>query len=124
MGVGRLAVAAVLGGIAGFFAFLGSVIISKVFAEYKDNADVVYIAFGSTALAISALFALGALLALVPGKHPRGWMVLAAIAAVASALPYAEAMGNTAFIINGVLAALAIGAAIGAAAAHVRTRRA
>jgi hypothetical protein len=108
MGVGRLAVAAVLGGIAGFFAFLGSVIISKVFAEYKDNADVVYIAFGSTALAISALFALGALLALVPEKHALGWGVLAVIAAVASALPYAEAMGSTAYVVNCALALLAI----------------
>ena len=108
MGVTRLAAAAVLAGLAGFFAFLGSVIISNVFAEYKDNANAVYIAFGSSALAISALFAAGALLALVPGKHPRGWEVLAVIAAVASALPYAEAMGSTAYVVNCALALLAI----------------
>jgi uncharacterized membrane protein len=120
MGVVRLATTAVLAGIAGFAAFWGSVIISNVFAEYKDNADAVYIAFGSTALAISALFAAGALLALAPGKHPRGWMTLAVVAAVASALPYAAAAGDTAYIVNGVLAALAIGAA----AAHVRARQA
>ncbi|MDP2673373.1 MAG: hypothetical protein Q8Q00_00495 [Dehalococcoidia bacterium] len=119
MGVARLAAAAVLVGIAGFFAFLAGVIISKVFAEYKDNADAVYIAFGSVALAISALFAAAALLALAPGRHPQGWLVLALVAAVASALPYAEAMGNTAFIVNGVLAALAIGAAT----AHLRAHR-
>ena len=112
MGVARLAAAAVLVGIAGFFAFLGGVIISKVFAEYKDNADYVYIAFGSTALAISAVFAAGALLALVPRKHPHGWMVLAVIAAAASALPYAEALGSTAYVVNGVLALLAIASAV------------
>ena len=112
MGVARLAAAAVLAGIAGFFAFLGGVIISKVFAEYKDNADYVYIAFGSSALAISAVFAAAALLTLAPGRHPQGWLALALVAAVASALPYAEAMGNTAYVVNGVLALLAIAAAV------------
>ena len=112
MGVARLAAAAVLAGIAGFAAFWGSVIISNVFAEYKDNADAVYIAFGSVALAISALFAAAALLTLMPGRHPQGWLVLAVVTAVASVLPYDEGGGDTAFVVNIALALLAIASAV------------
>ena len=119
MGVARLASAAVLAGIAGFTAFWGSVIISNVFAEYKDNADAVYIAFGSIALAISVLFAAAALLTLAPGRHPQGWLALTLVTVVASALPYAEAMGDTAYVINGVLALLAIASAV----TYLRTAR-
>ena len=108
----RLAAAIVLLATAGFLAFLGSVVISNLWDDYKDSPDAVYIAIGSACLTLSALFAAGALLALVPGKHPRGWMVLAVIAAVTSALPYAEGVGNTAYVVNGVLALLAIASAL------------
>ena len=112
MGVARFVVVAILAGIAGFAAFFGSAIIAKVFDEYKDSPDAVYIGVGGTALAISALFAAAALLTLAPGRHPQGWLALTLVTVVASALPYAEAVGNTAYIVNGVLALLAIASAV------------
>ena len=112
MGTARFVVVAILAGIAGFAAFFGSTIIAKVFDEYKDSPDAVYIGVGGTALAISALFAAAALLTLAPGRHPQGWLALTLVTVVASALPYAEAVGNTGYIVNGVLALLAIASAV------------
>ena len=115
----RLAAAIVLLATAGFLAFLGSVVISNLWDDYKDSPDAVYIAIGSACLTLSALFAAGGLLSLSRGPHRRAWLAVALMAAMAAALPYAEAVGDTAYILNGVLAALAIGAA----AAYLSTRR-
>jgi uncharacterized membrane protein len=87
-------VGVVLASIAGFAAWFGSIIIAKVFGECKDSPDAVYIRVGGTALAVSAVFAAAALLALAPGRHPRGWLGVALVSAVASAFPYAAALGR------------------------------
>ena len=107
----RLAAAIVLLATAGFLAFLGSVVISNLWDDYKDSPDAVYIAIGSACLTLSALFAAGGLLSLSRGPHRRAWLAVALMAAMAAALPYAEAGGSPAYLLNGVLAALAIGAA-------------
>ena len=108
----RLAAAIVLLAVAAFLAFLGGTVISHLWDDYKDSPDAVYIGVGGTALAISALFAAAALLTLAPGRHPQGWLALMLVTVVASALPYAEAVGNTGYIVNGVLALLAIASAV------------
>ena len=117
MRIARYALAVLLAAIAAFLAFAAAVAIAKVFDEYKDSPDAVYIGVGGTALAISALFAAAAALTLAPGRHPQGWLALTLVTVVASALPYAEAVGNTGYIVNGVLALLAIASAV----THLRT---
>jgi hypothetical protein len=112
MRLARLAGGVVLAGIAAFAAWFGSMIIAKVFDDYKDSPDAVYIGVGGTALAMSALIAAAALLALAPGRHPRGWLGVALISAVASAFPYAAALGSTAYAVNVALALLAVGSAL------------
>ena len=108
----RLAAAIVLLAVAAFLAFLGGTVISHLWDDYTDSPDAVYIGVGGTALAISALFAAATLLTLAPGRHPQGWLALTLVTVVASALPYAEAVGNTGYIVNGVLALLAIASAV------------
>jgi len=112
MRVLRLAAAVLLAAISGFLAFAGGVAISKVFAEYKDSPDAVYIGFGGGYLAVSVLFAAAALQTVSRTGHPHRWLALTLAAVVASAFPYAEAVGNTGYIVNGVLALLAIASAV------------
>ena len=116
----RLAAAIVLLAVAALLAFLGGTVISHLWDEYKDSPDATYVGIGSVCLALSALFAAGGLLSLSRGPHRRAWLAVALMAAMAAALPYAEAGGSPAYLLNGVLAALAIGAA----AAYLSTRRA
>ena len=108
----RLAAAIVLLAVAAFLAFIGGTVISHLWDDYKDSPDAVYIAIGSASLTLSALFAAGGLLSLSRGPHRRAWLAVALMAAMAAALPYAEAVGDTAYIVNGVLALLAIASAV------------
>jgi len=108
----KWATAALLGGIAAFLAWYGSFIISKVFDEYKDSSDATYLSIGGVALAISALFAITALLVVSKTHHPRGWLVVAVLALVAAALPYVSILGSAGLVLNGVLALLAAGSAL------------
>jgi putative Mn2+ efflux pump MntP len=107
----RLAIAIPLGMIAAFLAFNGGFIISIIFDDYKDSPDSAYLGIGGTSLAISALFATAALLTLSTAPHRVRWLVLAVLALVASALPYASMVGAVGYAANATLALLAIGCA-------------
>jgi len=108
----KLAIAVPLAAIAAFLAWYGGFVISNVFDEYKDSPDATYIAIGGASLAIAALFASAALLTLSGTRHPRGWLVVALVAAVASALPYAAMVGWPAYAVNATLALVAVGSAL------------
>ena len=111
MRVLRLAAAVLLAAISGFLAFAGGVAISKVFAEYKDSPDAVYIGFGGGYLAVSVLFAAAALQTVSRTGHPHRWLALTLAAVVASAFPYAALVGWPAYALNAVMALLAVGSA-------------
>ncbi len=108
----KLVVAIPLGLIAAFLAWYGGFIISKVFAEYKDSSDATYLIVGGTSLAISALFAAVALLTVSPTRYRWGWLVLAVLALLASALPYAAMVGSVGYAVNAAVALLAVGSAL------------
>ncbi len=112
MRLAKLAIGIPLAAIAAFLAWYGGFVISIVFDEYKDSADATYIAIGGTSLAIAALFACAALLTLSRTRQPRGWLVLALVATVASALPYAAMVGWPAYAVNATLALVAVGSAV------------
>jgi hypothetical protein len=98
--------------IAAFLAWYGGFIISKIFADYKDSPDSTYLTVGGASLAVSALFATAALLTVSPARHRRGWLVLAVVALVASAMPYASMIGPVGYAANAALALLAVGSAL------------
>jgi hypothetical protein len=108
----KLAIAIPLGIIAAFLAWYGGFIISKIFADYKDSPDSAYLTIGGASLAVSALFATAALLTVSPARHRRGWLVLAVVALVASAMPYASMIGSVGYAANAALALLAVGSAL------------
>ncbi len=112
MRLAKLAIGIPLAAIAVFLAWYGGFVISIVFDEYKDSTDATYIAIGGTSLAIAALFASAALLTLSRTRRPRGWLVLALVAAVASALPYAAMVGWPAYAVNATFALVAVGSAL------------
>ena len=107
----RLAIAIPLGIIAAFLAWYGGFIISIIFDDYKDSPDSAYLGVGGTSLAISALFATAALLTLSTAPHRVRWLVLAVLALVASALPYASMVGAVGYAANATLTLLAVGCA-------------
>jgi len=108
----RVTIGIALAAIAAFLTWYGGFVISLVFDEYQDSPDATYIAFGGTSLAIAVLIAWAALLTLSRARHPRGWLVLALVAGVASALPYAGMVGWPAYAINATLALVAVGSAL------------
>jgi len=107
----KLAIAIPLGVVAVLLAFYGGFIISIIFDDYKDSPDSAYLGVGGTSLAISALFASAALLTLSTAPHRVHWLVLAVIAFLASALPYASMVGAVGYTANAALALLAVGCA-------------
>lgn len=108
----KLVVGVPLAAIAAFFAWFGGLIISKIFAEYKDSPDATYLTIGGASLAISALFATAALLMVSPTRRRAGWVILAVLALLASALPYAAMVGPVGYAVNGALALLVLGSAL------------
>jgi hypothetical protein len=108
----RLTIGIALAATAAFLIWYGGFVISLVFDEYQASPDATYLAFGGASLAVAGLFAAAALLMLSRTRHPRGWLVLALIASVASALPYAEMVGWPAYAVNVTLALLAVGSAL------------
>jgi peptidoglycan/LPS O-acetylase OafA/YrhL len=108
----RLTIGIALVAIAAFLTWYGGFVISLVFDEYQDSPDATYIAIGGTSLAVAAFFALAALLTLSRTRRPRGWLVLALIAAVASALPYTSMIGWPGYAVNATLALVAVGSAL------------
>ena len=107
----KLAIAIPLGIIAAFLAWYGGFIISIIFDDYNDSPDSTYLTIGGGLLGISALFATAALLTLSGAPHRLVWLVLAVVAFLASALPYAAMVGETGYAANVALALLAIGCA-------------
>lgn len=112
MRLAKLAIAVSLAAIAAFLAWYGGFAIFNVFDEYKDSPDATYIAIGGASLAVAALFASAALLTLSGTRHPLGWLVVALVAAMASALPYAAMAGSPAYAVNATLALVAVGSAL------------
>jgi len=110
--VTKLAIAIPLGIIAAFLAFYGAFIISIIFDDYKDSPDSTYLTTGGALLGISALFAAAALLTVSAAPHRLGWLVLAVVAFLVSALPYASMVGEVGYAANAVLALLAVGSAV------------
>jgi peptidoglycan/LPS O-acetylase OafA/YrhL len=108
----RLAVAVPLVVIAAFLAFYGGFIISIIFDDYKDSPDSTYLTVGGTSLAISGMLAMAALLTVSAAPHRRGWLTLAVVAFLASALPYASVVGAVGYAANAALALLAVGCAV------------
>ena len=108
----KLAIAIPLGMIAAFLAFYGGFIILIIFDEYKDSPDSTYLTMGGALLGISALFATAALLTVSAAPHRLGWLVLAVIAFLASALPYASMVGAMGYAANAALGLLAVGCAL------------
>jgi len=107
----KLVVVIPLGLIAAFLALYGGSIIAIIFAEYKDGSDATYLTIGGTSLAVSALFAIAALLTVSPTRYRWGWLVLAVLALLASALPYAAMVGSVGYAVNAAVALLAVGSA-------------
>jgi peptidoglycan/LPS O-acetylase OafA/YrhL len=108
----RLAVAVPLVVIAAFLAFYGGFIISIIFDDYKDSPDSTYLTVGGTSLAISGMLATAALLTVSAAPHRLGWLMLAVVAFLASALPYASMVGAVGYAANAALALLAVGCAV------------
>lgn len=108
----RLVVAVPLVVIAALLAFYGGFIISIIFDDYKDSPDSTYLVVGGTSLAISGMFATAALLTLSAAPHRLGWLVLAVVAFLGSALPYASMVGVIGYAVNAALALLVIGCAL------------
>ena len=108
----RLAVAVPLVVIAAFLAFYGGFIISIIFDDYKDSPDSTYLTVGGTSLAISGMLATAALLTVSAAPHRLGWLMLAVVAFLASALPYASMVGAVGYVANAALALLAVGCAV------------
>jgi len=119
----KLAVAILLVAIAAFFALFGGLIISKIFAEYKDSPDSTYLTIGGASLAISALFATAALLMVSPTRRRAGWAILAVLALLASALPYAAMVGPVGYGVDAALGLLALGCALAYVMAAMRPWR-
>ena len=107
----KLVVAIPLGVTAAFLAWYGGFIISIIFDDYKDSPDSTYLTIGGGLLGMSALFATAALLTLSGAPHRIGWLVLAVVGLLASALPYASVVGEAGYAANALLALLAIGCA-------------
>ena len=107
----KLAIAIPLGIIAAFLAFYGGFIISIIFDDYKDSPDSTYLTIGGGLLGISALFATAALLTVSTAPHRLGWLVLAVLALLASALPYSSMVGAVGYAANAALALLAVACA-------------
>jgi hypothetical protein len=107
-----LIIAAVLLLIAAFFAWYGAVIISNIFADYKDSSNATYLIIGGGSLAISALIATAALLTACPPRQQLRWLVLSILALPAAALPYADMVGLPGYAVNVVLALLAAGSIV------------
>lgn len=112
MRLAKLAIAGPLAAIAAFLAWYGGFVISNVFDEYKDSPDSTYIGIGGASLGVSVLFATAALLTLSRTRHAVGWLVIALVAAVTSALPYTAMVGWPAYALNATLALLAVGSAL------------
>ena len=108
----KLVVAIPLVVIAAFLACFGGFIISDSFADYSADTDVTYLIIGGVSLAIAALFATAALLTLSGAPHRPGWLALAVLALLASALPYGSMVGPVGYAANAVLALLAVGSAL------------
>jgi dolichol kinase len=108
----KLATAIPLVLVAAFLAWYGGFIIANVFAEYKDSSDAAYLTIGGASLAVSALFATAALLTVSPSRSRWGWLVLAVLALLASALPFASMVGSVGYAANAALALLAVGSAL------------
>jgi hypothetical protein len=108
----RLAVAIPLAVVAAFLAWNGGLIISIVFDDYKDSPDCTYLTVGGTSLAIAGMFATAALLTVSGAPHRVGWLVLAVLAFLASALPYASMVGAIGYAVNAALALLVVGCAL------------
>ena len=108
----RLVVAVPLVVIAALLAFYGGFIISIIFDDYKDSPDSTYLVVGGTSLAISGMFATAALLTVSAAPHRFGWLVLAVVAFLASALPYASMVGAVGHAANAALALLTVGCAL------------
>ena len=116
-----LLIAAVLLGLAGFFAWWGGLILANVFADYKDSSNATYLTVGSQLLVLSALFAAAALLVASPARHQMRWAVLSVLALLAAALPYAGAIGWAGgYTVNAALALLAAGFAVTHVTRNVR----
>jgi hypothetical protein len=98
--------------IAAFFAWYAGFIISNVFADYKDSPDATYLKIGGACLVISALFAAVALLAVSPTRPRWGWLVLAVLALLASALPYTAMIGWVGYGVHAILVLLAFGSVL------------
>jgi hypothetical protein len=107
-----LVVAAVLIIIAAFFAWWGGLIISKIFADYKDSSDATYLTVGGGSLAISALFATAALFVASPARQQMRWVVLSVLALLAAAVPYAGMIGSPGYAVNVAVALLAAGSIV------------
>ena len=110
--LGRLALAIPLVLVAAFLAWYGGFIIVDALIDYSADRDVTYLTVGGASLAVSALFATAALLTVSPARHRRGWLVLAVVALVASAMPYASMIGPVGYAANAALALLAVGSAL------------
>ncbi|HJX61186.1 MAG TPA: hypothetical protein VJ578_01330 [Dehalococcoidia bacterium] len=108
----RLALAIPLVVVAVFLAWYGGFIIFIIFDDYKDSPDSTYLTVGGTSLAIAGMFATAALLTVSAAPHRLGWLVLAVVAFLASALPYASMVGAVGYAVNAALVLLVVGCAL------------
>jgi hypothetical protein len=114
-----VALALLLGATALLLAVFGGLTIAQIADEYNDSSDSVYVTIGTIELLAGAVFGMAALLTLKGAHHPRGWLGLAVVAFLGSALPYAELVGTAGFVANAGLGLLALGAAV----AYLRAAR-
>jgi hypothetical protein len=110
--IATVSLALILGATALMLAVFGGLTIAQTFQEYQDSADSVYVTIGTIELLVGAVFGMGALLTLTGAHHPRGWLGVAVLAFLGSALPYADLVGTAGFAANAGLGLLAIGAAV------------
>jgi hypothetical protein len=108
----KLVVAIPMAVVAAFLAWNGGFIISIIFDDYKDSPDSTYLIVGGTSLAIAGMFATAALLTLSAAPHRLGWLLLAVVAFLGSALPYASMVGVIGYAVNAALALLVVGCAL------------
>jgi hypothetical protein len=106
----RFLIAAILAALALVLGVWGILVISMIFAEYKDSVNSTYLTIGGVGIVGSLLLISAAALCVYRPGRSRLWLMLSMASLIASMVPYIPLIGGLGYLLHGVFVLLALGA--------------